>query len=256
MSTINSTLSNLKNNLTEEMQIVISCIQDEFSKMREEVNKFSLLFGAKVKEVDDLKCQVKELNEKVTKLEDLIDENDQYERRDCLILSGPALPESRIGENCISIVQEVIRKNCSLNISPTDISTAHRLGRKPLSQLPDKRSVIIKFCRRDSKDEVYRSSKGQNRPKQLYINECLSPMRQKLYKTLRHMRKDHPDLIAGCSTFDGKIYAYTKVSSHGNGPTQKDRRHFIKNFDALKKFCEDFVRRPIDAFLDSWVQRN
>ena len=245
----------VKEHVSEEVKKVIEYMQAEFVKVRAQLTEdFSLMFGAKLKEVEELKNQVQFLTEKVSKLEDLVDEADQYERRDCLILSGPAVPAASSGENCASIVQDTIKNCCNIVISPTDINTAHRLGKKPISQGPDRRSLIVKFCRRDIKQDIYRSSRTQSRPKQLYINESLSPMRQKLYKSLRQMRKNHPDLVAGCSTFDGNLFAYTKMPPRADGSNTKDRRHLIKNLDSLKKFCEEHVKTPIDTFLSSWNQ--
>ena len=238
--------------ISKDSQAIISQMQEEFIRMKQEmVDEFSVLLGAKLKEVEELKTQVKNLTDKVSKLEDLVDDADQYERRDCLVLSGPALPTSTTGENCTAIVQDVLRTTCNINIATTDISTAHRLGKRPLTQQVDKRSIIVKLCRRDVKEDVFRSSKTQQRPSQLFVNESLSPTRRRIFQTLRSMRRNHPDLVAGCSTFDGKIYAYTKVSDSSSGQVHRDRRHFIRNFDALRKFCEEFVRKPIEAFLTS-----
>ena len=136
-------------------------------------------------------------------------------------------------------------------VEASEISTAHRLGKKPASQQPDKRSIIVKFCRRDTKNDVYRSSRNQARPSQLFINESLSPSRRKIYNALREMKRSNPNLVNGCSTFDGKIYAYTKIHSTNSQP-QRDRRHLISDFDGLKKFCHEYVKKPIDSFLGAW----
>ena len=247
----------VRENLSEEQQILICYIQEEFIRMKEELkNDMTALFGTKLKEVEDLKSQVEVLTEKVNKLEDMIDDQDQYERRDCLILSGPALPPVTSNENCATIACDVIKTTCNVNLQRHEISTAHRLGKRPITQQPDKRNIIIKFCRRDIKEDIYKSSKSQPRPTQLYVNESLTPTRRHIYQTLRHLRKNHPTQIAGCSTYDGKIYAYTKVANNSNGQTQRDRRHLIKNYDGLKKFCEDYVKIPMELFLNTWEQRN
>ena len=176
MPTRSNATSYVKENLSEENQILICYIQEEFLRMKQEIKEeFTTLFGAKLKEVDDLKTEVKTLTEKVSKLEDLIDDADQYERRDCLVLSGPALPTVSTGENCSTIVRNVIKNTCNINIPSHEISTAHRLGKKPFSQQPDRRNIIVKFCRRDTKD-VYRSSKTQPRPSQLYVEKPYSSL--------------------------------------------------------------------------------
>ena len=246
----------LEANLSPDAQLIITYIQEEFIKMKTELREeMAAMFGPKLKEVDELKTQVMELNSKVSKLETLIDEADQYERRDCLLLSGPALPIATTGENCKNLVQNLIRSECDVNIDVSDISTAHRIGKRPLSQQPDKRSIIVKFCRRDTKDDVYRSSKRRARPQQLYVNESLSPTRKTIYYTLRQIRRAHPELLAGCSTFDGKIYAYTKAST-SDGQQQRDRRHLIITLETLKKFCAEHIKKPIETFLNNYQPRD
>ena len=245
-------LQYLTENLSSDAQLIITYMQDEFAKMKQDLKQeFTTMFSAKLKEVDELKEHVKTLSAKVLKLESLVDEADQYERRDCLILSGPAIPVVTSGENCKVIAQEAIKRVCRVEIETSDISTVHRLGKKPTSQQPDKRSLIVKFCRRDTKNDIYRSSRNQPRPSQLFVNESLSPSRRKIYSALREMKKKNPNLVNGCSTFDGKVYAYTKVHSTNTQP-QRDRRHLISDFDGLKKFCHEYVKQPLDSFLSAW----
>ena len=59
-----------------------------------------------------------------------VDANEQYERRDTLILSGPNLPTGAMNENCTEIVRNLLRQPLRLNLSPTDITTAQRLWKK------------------------------------------------------------------------------------------------------------------------------
>lgn len=241
----NDALVHLQENLSPDAQLIITYMQVEFGKMKDE---FSAMLNLKQQELDAVKAEVKSLNEKVFKLECLIDDADAYERRDTVVLSGPAVPTFQTGENCKNIVQQVLAQECRVNIQANDISTAHRLGKKNPSQLPDKRNIIVKFCRRDTKNEVFMSSKKQPKPVRLYVNESLTPQRAKIYKVLRMMRRSHPELIAGCSTFDGRVYAYTPTPS-SSGEAQRDHRHLILTQDALEKFCDFYIKRPLTTFL-------
>ena len=54
----------------------------------------------------DLKCEVSSLKQKVTKLENLIDNEDAYVRSESLILSGTMVPTSQALENCAPGDQE------------------------------------------------------------------------------------------------------------------------------------------------------
>ena len=88
------------------------------------------------------------------------------------------------------------------------------------------------------------------RSTQMYINESLTPTRLSILKTLRQMKREHPDVINGCTSLDGKIFAYTPRQSASNGP-QRDMRHLVNTHSALQEFCRVHIKRPLDAFLES-----
>ena len=86
MPTSRNTPANNKDTLSKESQAIITQMRNEFQKMKEEMmEEFTIILNAKMKEVDELKIEVKTLTEKVARLEELVDEADQYERRDCLV---------------------------------------------------------------------------------------------------------------------------------------------------------------------------
>ena len=235
--------------LSHDAQMIISYVQLEFDKMKTD---FTALINKKDEEIQVLKTEVSTLKKEVTKLECLIDDSDAYERRDTLIFSGPAVPSGSQGENCSEIVQKIAKDKLNCIISPTDISTAHRLG-KHQSQRTDTRSIIVKFCRRDIKNQLYAAKRNQPDPIRVYVNESITQPRQNVYHTLRKIKKSCPNLLAGVSTHDGRVYAYTKVENASSAASsQRDRRHLVNNQEMLQKFCEEFLKRPLSNFLDSF----
>ena len=60
--------------------------------------------------IAELKGTVDALQIKVSKLENQIDEADNYEHRDAIILNGPAVPEVSTHENTTSLAQDLIKK--------------------------------------------------------------------------------------------------------------------------------------------------
>ena len=96
------------------------------------------LLKVKNAEIGQLRKTVTALEERVDALEGKVDAADAYERRDTLIVSG-SVPNAEQGENCKSIVREMLKEKTRLSIDLSDISIAHRLGRKPQQQGPDKR---------------------------------------------------------------------------------------------------------------------
>ena len=267
--------------LSTEGQSIVAFLQEEFCKMKTEMNslfnnqaaqfleemeKLKTDSNRKIQEMNtdivELRTEVTTLKSHVSKLESCVDDADAYERRDTIILSGNAIPLGNNGELCTNIVQEVVKNELRIELPCSAISTAHRLGKKPENQQPDKRSIIVKLCQRDTKRQLMAACKTQNRtsvdnrtqnnPPRLFINESLTPIRRTIYHTLRRLKNSHPDLVCGCSTFDGRVYAYTRTNSPQTSTRNRDRRHLINNHEALKEFCNEFVKLPLESFLDAW----
>ena len=58
-------------------------------------------------------------------------------------------------------------------IKSGDISVVHRMGKKTGTNGEDKRSIIVKFCRRQTKVDVIKASRTMKVPG-LYVKESLS----------------------------------------------------------------------------------
>ena len=252
----NKNKSNLEDNsdqLSSESKSIIKIMQEEFIIMKEEFalmkNEFLEALGEKTHEINVLNDEVKNLKAKVTKLESLIDEADSYERRDMIVVSGPNVPEFSVGENANEIVRDVVRREFNLEIGPNEINTSHRIGKKTQNQSADKRPFIVKLCRRDMKKELIMTSK-RIKSRNIFISENLTPLRRSIFKTLRTMKREHPNLVKGVSTHEGKVFVYTK--SESSDPNSRDKRHTVSSYDTLEKFCNDYIKRPLDNFLDNF----
>ena len=230
------------NDSTEDLK---SYIKSEIDKASKDLHKRIL---SQATEIKQLKTEVLSLRQKVDKLENYIDEEDNYERRDTLIFSGEKVPLYDASENISSVLIDVVKTNLNIDLSSNDLNTIHRLGRRPDSGQPDKRSIIAKFVRRDTKQKLIMASKKLKRPTKLYINESLTPRRSAIFRTLRKIKKDHSDLVCGCTTVDGKVYAFTP----GASADTRDRRHLVNTYAALTSFCADFVKKPVQEFMESW----
>ena len=132
------------------------------------------------------------------KLNEKGDNEDAYSRRDCVVLSGNGIPEATDGEIKSNVAINVFKNVLKLNVSPNDISTCHRLGRKPVSQGPDRRKnkIIVKLCRRDMKQELFGSCRKM-KPRNVYINESLTKQRETIAYALRKMKHEHANVIKG-----------------------------------------------------------
>ena len=93
-----------------------------------------------------------------------MNDNDAYERRDTVIITGQEIPEVSQGEICTNVVRNLIQENLNIVIQNNDICTAHRLGPKRENQSSNKRNLIVKLCRRDLKRDLISASKRQQNP--------------------------------------------------------------------------------------------
>ena len=103
---------------------------DELEKDRKEQEKI----------INNLKGEVSYLSEKLGKLEESIDAQQQYSRRNCLLLHG--IEETK-GEDTDNIVLEVLNNDMGLNISKTALDRSHRIGNSKIKKSHDQSSLNL-----------------------------------------------------------------------------------------------------------------
>ena len=237
----------LTNIIDEKFRIFNDNIKTQLEYFRKD---FIDLIGIKTEEILNLQSEVALLKKKISTLEDNIDGSDAYERRDTIIISGDIPPENR-GENYVELIRKTLKDKLKLELSSTDISTVHRLGKRPQTQ-GTKRNIIMKLCRRDIKRDIIIASRNQDRnSNRIFVNESLTPQRNTIFHTLRKIKRDHPNIISGCSTFDGKVIAFTKPSPTAPR-TARDIRHVINNRETFEKFCSEYIKLPLENFIQTW----
>lgn len=245
--------------LSPDGKILLAHIKDEFSKLSDQI--FDQLEARCIKIVED-KCQeieglhteIKSLNTRLAKFQDDLDTANQYSRKDMIILSGPAVtpvPENDGNADpsaesaCSKHVRKLIKEHLKIDVSPLDISTTHPLRPQNRAQAETpKRNIVVKFVRRDLKQAIIRRSKIEKKPK-LFCNESLTGLRSSMFRALRNMKADSTTQVKGCTTIDGKVFAFTKSPD----PNARDIKHYIENMSSLREFCRKFVKKPLDDFL-------
>ena len=196
-------------------------------------SRIDKIIAEKDKEVSDLnqslisiKNELTDIKKDVTSNKFYIDENDQYERRDSLIFSGPCIPKEKRGENVAEIIVHLVRSDLFLPLSLCDISVCHRLGPKSDGK---ERPIICKFLSRSVKDDIKYACVTFKPKPGLYANESLTPLRRDIFHKLRKVKKEHPTLIEDLQTNDGKIMM--KVLTN-------ERRDLITNPANLNTFLQ------------------
>ena len=102
-----------------------------------------------------LKSDLFEAHKQLKLQEDLIDNAEQYSRRDCLEVRG--VPKQDAEENTDEIVQ-TIGEFIGVAIDANDISVSHRLSVSNVVRNRDP-AIIVKFVRRNVRDRFYNAQK-------------------------------------------------------------------------------------------------
>ena len=145
---------------------------------------------------------------------------------------------------------DIVKDKLKFVLPQSEINIAHRLGRKTTAQAPDKRPIIVKFCRREGKQKLMEASRRQSSgSRRLFVNESLTPKRRSMLYALRQMKRAHPDIVLGCTSMDGRVFAFTKPRL----PGARNMRHLLSTKDDLQAFCRDYVKKSLDTFLSTWT---
>ena len=227
--------------LSAESRELYSCITAYFESLVKE----------KDQRISKLEKEVLELRERVQILDNELDDNAAYIRRETLVMSG-GVPPAAAGENCKATVIELLKQQVKLNIDPADISVAHRVGTK-VKQGPDRRNIIFKLCRRELKYDIL-SACRQQRPN-YYVNESLTPTRNKVLYVLRQAKKKWPQKIRNLRTSDGSISVYflpPAASSQERLPFSQMRRITINTRRQLEDFISVELKSSMEELSVKW----
>lgn len=202
-------LNSLLESLSDESQTLVRIISlIVTSKLKSEMDILKNQLSVKDKKIEELYEEITELKVKIGDIEGSMDNLDQYERRDTIIFTGPALPDESSQENAASLIVNTVKEQIKINLRDEDISVAHRLGPKTSQR---KRPIIVKLINRSLKYGLMGVC-IKLKP-QIYINESLTPTRLHLFKQILYIKKEHRDKFQQCYTKDGKITIKLKNST-------------------------------------------
>ena len=212
LAPLRSEISELREKFVEAVQFL-----DLTNEKYEEVLKKLETHEAEHKEIITknkiLKSTVQSLGNKVEQLKETLNEMEQYSRRECLEIQG--IPASSKVEMSSNKTVVKIGELMGIDIDEDDISVSHRLpvGSKYKGKTQDPK-IIVKFIRRDVKEQFYRSRKklknvttqhlGYSVANHIYINESLTEMNKELFRDCLKAKKDLN--FTYIWTSNGKIY--------------------------------------------------
>ena len=228
---------------------LIATMKEEFAVMRGEM---VALINKKDEEISVLRGRVTQLERRIEKLEDAVDDGEALGMKNHIILSGEKVPPFSQNEETSSVVRNVLRTFAKFELPEDQILSANRIGAKPTSQRPDTRNIRVVLRDNGMKHSLLSSCKSA-RP-QIYMSEFLTPRRSTIMYVLRKIKKAHPSIMKGYSSYDGKVYAYTPRPTTGAAAASsaRDLRTLVNSHRSLLRFCDEIIEVPLSTFLPVW----
>ena len=158
-------------------------------------------------------AEVQALKAKIQTLADQRDELENYTRRNTIVISGPALPKSATNEDCYDVVTKLVATTGE-KITREDIDICHRLPSRNGEDDRNKKPIIAKFVRRETKHKILRACRIRQ-PKDIFFNESVSRTRSTILYILRRVKKDLPGRISSVKTEEGNVKVFTPPAQTG-----------------------------------------
>ncbi|XP_046662153.1 uncharacterized protein LOC124355189 [Homalodisca vitripennis] len=142
-----------------------------------------------IKAIEDLKKNSK-LKDRVSILENKVDEMEQYSRKNCVETHGIPETDNDVMDHVKSVGQAL-----GMEITDQMIDNCHLLRKRPGSDRPP--GIIIKFVRKIDAENMLQKRKGKKLSTRhlgmqsdipVYINESLSPARRRLLAMAREVK--------------------------------------------------------------------
>ena len=131
----------------------------------------------KTKIIKELKSEVSDLNISVKNLENQLHRQEQYSRRNCILIHG--ITETQ-DENTDDISLRTINEHLELELTEKELDPTHRIG-NPKSGKKRPRPIIVKFTRYNNRRKVF-VHKKRLKNTGISINESLTKHRMELLK--------------------------------------------------------------------------
>ena len=127
------------------------------------------------------------------------------------------------------------------------IDVAHRLGKPRGNNVPDKRSIIVKLCRRENKSKIFQACRLK-KPNDLYVNESVSRLRSTICFVLRKARKQFPGQFGMCRTEDGNV----RIMLPSSGDPSRMSKATINTRRALEELLRIRIGKTSQHFSARW----
>ena len=108
----------------------------------------------KEEKINELEEKTRKTDKKINDLNSVIDRQEQYSRRNCILLHGVKETEN---EDTNTVVTETLNELLQEKLTDIDIDRSHRIGR--LKKGKQSRPIIIKLARYNIRNIVFKNKK-------------------------------------------------------------------------------------------------
>ena len=233
----------VKNQEIEDLKTEVNDLRTELEETKENLSD--------PHEVTALKTEVKELRTKLEKNEERLADSDALVRRNNIIISGNEVPNEQAGEDCAEIVRNLVQSKLRTILPSADINTAFRIGKKGIDGTQPQRSAfLVKLKNTEVKTSLIAACKTYKPG--FFINDDLSPQKQTIMYVLRQAKQQHPNIISGTASPDGRICAWIKPQTPEDG--QRNRKVYINSLEKLRNFCANTIKTNLQTYITRWPQ--
>ena len=135
-----------------ELQLI--SMNETINFISEKFYKFEKDRREKDKIIKNLSKRTSEMAQRIDKLENLVDPQEQYLRHNCPLVHGIAETNN---ENTDDLVLKTTIERLDVDIAESEIDRSHKIGRKKVGQRP--RPIIVKLMRYNTRKNVFASKK-------------------------------------------------------------------------------------------------
>ena len=160
----------------------------------------TILDDALKKQLEKRDAEIDTLKARVASLEGIVEEQEQYSRRNCVRVWMDQKEDQ--ADNTDDIIISVATK-MDVDVKMDEICRSQRVGRTSDRRDAKPRAIICRFTSYRVKQRFMRGRKGLKDTK-IYVSDDLTRQRANLFYKTRQKKKDR--LCSQCWTFDGKIF--------------------------------------------------
>ena len=206
-------------------------------KLSDKIDSLIERLDAKDRLIEKLQSENEKLKIDFQQLERRVDDLEMESRQNDIIISGKDMSPVTTGEDTRSAAIDLLRNKVKYNLRLEDVVSARRLGRKPLTQALDRRSILLTLGNNELKNDVIQMCRT-SKPLGIFINDNLIATRATILYHLRAIKKKCPDRIAFCGSRNGNVFTWIKPLN----PNGRNQKMSVNSFQALEKLCVDELK--------------